>query len=136
MPRTLSRGLAALAAIVLLATGCGGDDKPEPLPTLSSGQVAQQTASVAVADDEYRPSEVFVVAGGAVIWTYEGPSGNHTVTGEGFDSNPECPSNFNACMSTKNDTFAFTFDTPGRFAYRCKIHGDEGMTGTVLVVAQ
>jgi hypothetical protein len=66
-----------------------------------------------------------VPAGTKVTWTHAGAA-PHTVTSDTklFDSG----------RLSQGQTFSFTFDTPGTYAYKCDVHPAR-MTGTVVVQA-
>jgi plastocyanin len=85
-------------------------------------------ASVTAIDSSFSPRQVTVVAGTTVTWTN---SGNlpHTVTAEN--------GSFDSGILSNGDTFAFTFNTVGRFDYYCILHGahgGEGMAGVIIVI--
>lgn len=87
-----------------------------------------QSSGVDVADNSFSPGTLTVAAGDTVMWQVSGTN-PHTITAEdgSFD------------QSVGNgDTFEQTFDTPGTYAYYCRIHGASGgvgMSGTVVVEA-
>jgi plastocyanin len=78
--------------------------------------------SVSIESFAFQPARVEVPVGTGVTWTNEDPT-EHTVTAAdgAFGSDPLSP----------QARFAFTFDQPGTFPYRCAIH--PAMTGTVTV---
>lgn len=125
MPRRTAGLLVSLATILLLPTAA----------------TAQQNHAVAVVDSAYEPPSLTVTAGDQVTWTSTG-SLPHTVTssdGSFPDSHPDCDSFSDGpnCMNT-GETYSFTFETPGTFAYYCKLHGTSdggGMAGTIVVEA-
>ena len=77
---------------------------------------------VAIADFEFAPSVVEVESGTNVTWRNNDPA-EHTVTAidGGFESN----------NLAEGESFSFTFDEPGTYAYRCAIHPE--MRGKVNV---
>ena len=109
---------------------------------LPATAAAQSGNAVAVVDSSFEPASLTVPAGASVTWTSSG-SLPHTVTSSSgaFDSNPDCASfsdgGSGACMDN-GETYSFTFDTPGTYAYYCKLHGTSaggGMAGTIVVQA-
>ena len=88
-------------------------------PAAGPGPVA-----VSILDGAFSPAAVSVAAGNPVTWTNTDGS-RHTVTADtgAFDS---------GSMSA-GATFAFTFPSPGTFAYFCAFHSE--MQGTVTVGA-
>lgn len=95
-----------------------------------------------VAGNRFDPKDKFVVAGDTVVWTYDDANGApHTVTRdsspERFDSSPSnCPQSNplapSDCMTSSNRTYSHRFDSPGTYAYYCRIHG-QSMSGTIHV---
>jgi plastocyanin len=84
-------------------------------PAAGPGETA-----VAIVDFAFEPATVSVAAGSTVVWTNVG-SAPHTVTGDFVDSG----------TMEGGQTFSFTFDQEGSFAYICAFHPQ--MTGTVQV---
>jgi plastocyanin len=105
--------------------------------------VAQAGNEVEVVDSAFEPATLTIAAGEEVTWSHSG-SLPHTVTssdGSFPDSNPDCASfsdgGSGACMDN-GETYSFTFDSPGTYAYYCKLHGTSaggGMAGTIVVQA-
>lgn len=134
--------LAVLLAGSLTLAACGGpaDDGG------SDGASADGPAQSAEADNRvvmelisFKPETVEVSAGDTVTWVNEEASSPHTVTsGEveqgsgGVTANPD--GTFDSGNLSPGDTFEFTFDEPGTFAYYCAIH-PATMTGEVRVAA-
>lgn len=118
-----SRILAlALGGIALVSAGCGGgDDGAE-----AGGDSGAATNTVAMKLIAFKPERLSVPAGTAVTWKNEDAS-EHTVTsgevkqGTGGVSTA-ADSKFESGSLKQNATFAFTFKTPGTYAYFCKIH--------------
>jgi plastocyanin len=100
--------------------------QPPAAPTATAGTGGP--ASVTAIDSSFSPREITVVVGTRVTWTN---SGNlpHTVTAEN--------GSFDSGILSTGDTFAFTFNSIGRHAYYCTLHGThggEGMAGVIIVV--
>ena len=89
---------------------------------MTTPQVPPPTVEVAVDDLAFEPATIEIAVGGTVIWTNR-DDGPHTVTGDHgeFDSGDLAP----------DQTFSFTFDTAGTFAYHCDFH--PFMRATVVV---
>jgi plastocyanin len=85
-----------------------------------------QDASVSLANFAFVPSSVTIGVGDTVTWTHNDPGVPHTVTST--DGGPLSSGTLN-----QGQTFAFTFDTAGTYAYTCAFHPT--MTGTVVVQA-
>src|SRR5437763_11356315 len=95
------------------------------------------TTNVTIADNAFQPKDVTVDQGDTVVWTDQGDN-PHSVTADdgSFDSSPTC--SFGGGCLAKGQTFSFTFDKTGTFAYHCKIHGGSGgvgMSGVITVKA-
>lgn len=114
-PRRPGVSLAMLVALFLAM-----------LPTLHlvPAATAQEgtAAEVSVVDFAFEPGTIEVPAGTEVVWTNNGER-PHTVTADDglFDSGRLDP----------GEQFAFTFDTPGAYAYHCGFHPD--MQATIVV---
>ncbi len=91
---------------------------------------AQQAVAVAVVDNAYDPATLQVTAGTTVRWSWTG-AGTHSVTGEGFDSHPNCGPQTPEQCGTNGATFSRRFDQQGTVAYGCRIHPT--MRGTIVV---
>ena len=88
-------------------------------------------AMVAVGSFAFSPARVRITAGEGVLWSWVGPDRNHTVTAldGSFDSDP---GRMPGPAGRPSDAgYSHQFDTPGEFAYRCKVH--EQMQGVVVV---
>jgi plastocyanin len=83
---------------------------------------AQDSAAVSIVDFAFQPASLEVAAGTTVTWTNTGQE-KHTATADDgtFDSKNLQP----------GESFSYTFDTPGTYAYHCEIHPQ--MTGTIVV---
>ena len=95
------------------------------LPTVVQ---AQQATTVDVLDNAFDPESVTITAGDTVTWDVTGAN-PHTITAD--------DGSFDQSVAT-GDTFEQTFDTPGTYAYYCRIHGAAGgvgMSGTIVVEA-
>lgn len=140
-----------LAGVLSHAASAGGDGVREAVPTQGldaglggDGVTAAQAGDfdVEVVDNAFEPREFSTRAGpdgtATVTWAQTG-SNPHTVTADDgqFDSHPDCPPNFSACMA-EGDTYESDPLPPGTYPYYCKIHGEpggEGMAG-VLVISE
>lgn len=100
---------------------------------------AESSATVEVSSFEYSPIRVEIVSGGSVTWTWTGDD-RHSVTADGgaFDSDPDCSAALPINCRTSGDP-EFTWRAPEvdrrtNFPYRCRLHGDQGMRGTIVVL--
>jgi amicyanin len=99
--------IAGVAAVLLLAA----------TPALAAD------VAVKIGNFTFGPQELKVKAGTMVTWTNEDDI-PHTVVS---------PNNFRSKVLDTDDTYAFTFTTPGTYKYFCSLHPH--MTGTVVVEA-
>jgi plastocyanin len=97
--------------------------------------------SVSIVGKSFQPAQIVVAQGATVTWTITQAIGEpHTVTstktdtqdqGAVFDSQKTDPNL--SKLKANGDTFQFTFNDAGTFAYKCIVHPE--MTGQVLVLA-
>ena len=98
--------------------------------------VAQGNQNVALEKNKFSPRDTTVRVGETVTWMNNDGIGHSVTADDGsFDSSPSCGTLGGRCLQ-RGETFAQTFNKPGRFPYYCRIHGakgGQGMTGTVTV---
>ena len=89
---------------------------------------------VAIGDYRWSLPDVQIDLGEHVTWHFVGPDVSHSVTGsspnaEAFDSDPqtELPSH------NLGDTYRLSFDQPGTYLFKCKLHS--AVSGSVTVSA-
>ena len=87
---------------------------------------ARKLEGFAEKDNFFDPNTLTVKAGGTVTWTWAGAT-RHTLT---FTSGPAPLPAETSAQAT--GTMAITFNTVGKYAYHCTLHG--GMDGTLTVV--
>jgi plastocyanin len=71
---------------------------------------------------------VTIAAGGTVTWVMTDHDHDVTFTG------PQPPGG-NIPETEEDESASRTFPTPGTYTYQCAEHADDGMTGTIVVVA-
>jgi plastocyanin len=86
--------------------------------------VAQQTLNVT--ELAFTPQEFTIPAGGTVTWNQSQDGVRHTITAD-------TAGQFDSGVLTTGQSFTFTFNTPGEYAYHCEIHPAR-MRGVVKVV--
>jgi plastocyanin len=126
---------AAVAALVLIASGCGSSDSAPAAAAPHPGGVvvapakpitAAATAKavkVAVGDNVFQPTTIHVKVGQKITWSQDGQIA-HTVTatqGAKFDSGPLEP----------GKTFSYVAKQAGTIKYLCQFH--QGMVGEIVV---
>lgn len=89
----------------------------------SHGQLAHCAESTAVTIDNFtfRPAQITVKAGTTVTWTNHDDIPHALVSAGKFKSK----------VMDSDDSYSFTFNTPGDYAYFCSLHPH--MTGTIKV---
>ena len=93
-----------------------------PATTTPATTPATNVTSVMIHNFSFMPQSISVPKGTTVTWTnMDGVS--HTVTSD--------TGAFNSGVLHPNDTFQFTFNTPGTFTYHCSIH--TSMKATIVV---
>ena len=110
--RRLLLPVAALAAVVALAAGCGGSRSTTPVDT---NQVSMAKSY------RFDPDVVRIKAGETVTWT-NNDNFTHTVR---VDGQPDH-------KVGRGDSVSITFDKNGTYHYECTLHSHD-MKGTVIV---
>src|SRR5829696_309124 len=117
--RNRMRRLACLVALSLMALS---------LIVPSAGAQQGQTATVMMQDNYFSPANITVPAGTTVTWVHSGNNPHTTTSYDGLWDSGILPGG-------SGQTFSFTFNTPGTYAYFCRPHEAQGMVGTVTVTA-
>jgi plastocyanin len=105
--------VSAVAAVLLVAAGCGGSGE--------SGEPVATTEVEMVKSYRFDPKVVEVGAGDTVTWTNE-DNFTHTVQVEGQEAHEV----------GQGESVSITFDTPGTYSYLCTLHSQD-MDGEVIV---
>ncbi len=85
---------------------------------------ATQVNNVSIEDFSFSPATITIKKGTTVTWTNKDSVG-HTAT-------PDTPvGEFGSELLAKDQTYSYTFDTAGTFAYHCRPHPN--MKATVIV---
>ncbi|MBN9386896.1 MAG: cupredoxin family copper-binding protein [Chloroflexi bacterium] len=91
-------------------------------PTTQPTTPATNVTSVMIHNFSFVPQSISIPKGTTITWTNM-DSASHTVTSD--------TGAFNSGILKTNDTFQFTFNTPGTFTYHCSIHPNMKATITV-----
>ena len=119
---TSRRRWVAVAAVGVLALGCGGSsDSGLTSPGGGTNSGGSTSDAISVIDNSFSPAATTVPVGTTVTWTWNGAN-QHNVT---FDDGTK-----SATQSA--GTFDRKFDAAGTYKYHCTIHGT-AMSGTVTV---
>lgn len=123
----------AASLALALAAGAGAlaqtppmDHMSMPMPT-SGAPAAPPVAGTAVKIDNFAfgPVALVVPVGTTVTWTNRDDAPHTVVANAGA---------FKSKVLDTDDSFSFTFTTPGEYAYFCSLHPH--MTGKVIVEAK
>ena len=95
-----------------------------PGATTATAPATEGGVRIVMVDNRFQPGRVTVLAGTTVTWVNNG-SNVHTISAQdgSFDSGAVAP----------GQSFAYTFDEPGEYAFFCRQHLLNGMGGTVVV---
>lgn len=142
---TLVAALVIVAGLAVVGFMVTRSDEPEPTNTQTSNQTSntgqdtdeqtqpetpaanpsQQTSKVAIEGFAFGPASITVKKGTTVTWT-NNDSVEHTVTPDN-----ETDAFKGSERLGKNESYSFTFNTVGTYAYHCIPHPN--MTATVTV---
>lgn len=106
-----------LAALCLVAAGCGDDSRPAP-----TASKPPHTVEVAMRDNQFAPRRIVVRLGQTVRWTNRDAVA-HTVASQQLGLASEAIDG--------GQTFSYRPTRVGRFKYYCTIHA--GQTGVLVV---
>jgi plastocyanin len=97
------------------------------LALLSPRPAEAYVTRVDVGKMQFSPAKVQNEMGDSIIW--EASDDGHTVTARDgtFDSSSRG-------LMAEGDQYRWRFRTPGSYAYFCRVHGDRGMKGEIVVV--
>ncbi len=129
--RLLLRGGALLG--LLLAAAWAGAEQPLPIAPDTraiprTGDLAEvrmvpaAAAQVEIKDYAFRPATLTVPAGTTVTWTSHDDDPHTVTSSEKVFASPGLDA---------DETFSYTFSTPGTYTYYCTLHPH--MTATIIV---
>ena len=95
-----------------------------PAALLAARPARAEAAAVVIDDFEFRPAELHIAPGATVTWTNRDDSPHNVASAA-------TPKLFRSRLMEAGESFAFTFDQPGRYEYYCALHPH--MTGAVVV---
>ena len=138
--RRLQRGLLrALRATILLAVtglsiGCGDQAGATRPVAPADGTVVEMTERL-----RFEPAALTVAAGETVTFVTVGSAPHNVVSDAGLAKDPshatvpEGVEPFASPMVQDGESWQYTFDTPGEYAYFCQPHEALGMVATITV---
>jgi plastocyanin len=97
-------------------------------PVESDGGVVAGANEVVIAmnDDRFGPTKVEITPGTTVTWVNQGANIHSVASLDG---------SFSSVSVMPGESFSYTYETPGEYAFICKHHARQGMTGKVVVTA-
>lgn len=125
-------GLTFLLICGLVLTGCrtAPELPAEPMPTedetVPTGEKQTAVVEVVMQGNAFQPDQITLPAGTTVTWI-NADAVEHTVTA---GSRGSAIGMFDETVPP-GETFSFSFEETGTYAYHCTIH--PGMDGTVIV---
>ncbi len=93
---------------------------------LSASAAWAEDMQVGIKDHAFTPAELTISTGTKVTWTNHDQD-PHTVVQRG------APSGFHSSALDTNDSYSYTFTTPGTYTYFCTLH--PAMVGKITVTA-
>lgn len=121
-----AKTLILLAGMATLLAGCGINPSAAPptTPVLHEADEATESGRVVIDNFAFSPREIIVAPGSRVLWVNRDDA-PHTVT------STTKPRSFDSGALDGEESFAFTFQTPGTYDYFCALHPH--MTGRIIV---
>jgi plastocyanin len=95
-----------------------------PAALLGARPARADGTAVVINDFEFRPAELRIAPGTTVTWTNRDDSPHNVASAA-------TPRLFRSRLMEAGESFAFTFDQPGRHDYYCALHPH--LTGAVVV---
>jgi plastocyanin len=89
---------------------------------------------IGISQFKYTPDSATIYAGDSVLWTWNGPDTDHSVTadaGQSMQFDSDAGKSDAQILHPVNDGYGVTFNEPGSYRYHCRVHSS--MTGTITV---
>ena len=120
-PITWRLALAGIAALGLLVLSVSLPAQAKaPTPPVMVADVAG--SKITIENYEFNPATLTVPAGTSVTWTNRDDDPHTVTSSENVFASPGLDI---------DETFSYTFSTPGTYTYHCNLHPH--MTGTIVV---
>jgi plastocyanin len=102
---------------------------------LVAGPAFAANHTVTVSSNRFAPAQLTIQVGDTVTFTNAGGFHNASADDGSFRCAQGCDGVGNGNGDPSNSAWSATvaFDAPGAHPYRCEVHGDMGMTGTITV---
>jgi plastocyanin len=114
--------IAGTLLVLLVGPACATAAQPEPANQPESSATTAAGSQVTIENFEFNPATLTVPIGTTVTWISHDDE-PHTVTSS--------ENVFASAGLDADETFSYTFSTPGTYTYYCKLHPH--MTGTIVV---
>ena len=119
-----ARILPVIATALFALSACGGSSEPTATsPSVETSETSSEstggdvvTSTVTITNSRFDQLELRVAPGTTVSFVNTDPFG-HTIT-----SADDSPVEFDSGEFGQDETFEFTFDEAGEYAYFCQIH--------------
>ena len=119
-----ARILPVIATALFALSACGGSSEPTATsPSVETSETSSEstggdvvTSTVTITNSRFDQLELRVAPGTTVTFVNTDPFG-HTIT-----SADDSPVEFDSGEFGQDETFEFTFDEAGEYAYFCQIH--------------
>jgi len=122
MKRSLTLVAASVAAVLLLAACSGGGAATTTTAAATTTSPTGTAYQVTMDSFAFTPAELTVPVGATVTWVNHQGARHDVVATDGSFTSP---------LFGQDETYSFTFTTPGTYPYVCSIH--PGMEGTIIV---
>ena len=115
------RALSVVLALVLGGTRVSA----QPLDPPAQTPPVEQTVTVNLKENRFRPARIVIPAGTTVIWSNDedDPDNAHNVISRDY--------RWASSDFLPGESYQHAFPTPGEYRYFCDLHG--GMVGSVIV---
>ena len=122
--RHTARAAAIASTLLALLVGTVCAPAAQPEPTNQSVQIATTTPGpqITIENYEFKPATLTVPVGTTVTWISRDDEPHTVTSAEDVFASPGLDA---------DETFSYTFSTPGTYTYHCKLHPH--MTGTIIV---
>jgi plastocyanin len=115
--------LSIVFLIAFVLAACGSKPAPTSLPPVTASAPLSGNVDVAISGYAFSPATLTIKVGTIVKWMNQDTVG-HTVVAD--------DKSFSSGNLNQGDSFSFTFNTAGTYAYHCSVHSN--MKATITVV--
>ncbi len=118
------RAIVMAGTLLVLLVGTAHTLGAQPKPANQPEKIATTAAGplVTIENFEFNPATLTIPAGTTVTWISRDDEPHTVTSSEGVFTSPGLDA---------DETYSYTFSTPGTYTYHCKLHPH--MTGTIIV---